>query len=114
MRTVTREALQERMARPGLAIVEALPSEYYSQGHLPGAVNVPHDQVDDLASDLLPDKAQDIIVYCADDKCPNSSIAAQRLSELGYDNVLVYETGKRDWESAGLPLETSGSEAVSG
>ena len=33
------------------------------------------------------------------------TIAAQRLSQLGYANVAVYAGGKQEWEEAGLPFE---------
>ena len=59
----------------------------------------------DLAPRLLPDKDAAIVVYCANDPCPNSGIAAHVLGKLGYTNVRDYEGGKQDWRDAGLPLE---------
>lgn len=98
------QALLDRRAR--LALVEALPPRYYLQGHLPGAVNLPHDQVVPLAPGLLPDKAATIVTYCAGPTCPNSTIAAKALIALGYADVRAYEGGKQDWIEAGLPIET--------
>jgi len=46
-------------------LVQTLPMEYYRHTHLPGALNLPPDQVKDLASTLLPDKGADIFVYFA-------------------------------------------------
>lgn len=46
-----------------------------------------------------------IIVYCSNGECQNSTIAADRLSELGYANVFDYVEGKQDWVDAGLPTE---------
>jgi rhodanese-related sulfurtransferase len=88
-----------------VTIVEALPEEYYREAHLPGALHLPHDQVDALAATLLPDRTANIVVYCANLPCPNSVIAAERLSELGYVNVREYAEGKQDWLDAGLPIE---------
>lgn len=90
----------------GATVVEALPREYWKDTRLPGAVNLPHDQVDALAADLLPDKRADIIVYCTGRSCPNSGIAANRLEALGYSSVHVYKAGKEDWVNAGLPTES--------
>jgi rhodanese-related sulfurtransferase len=58
-----------------------------------------------LAPGLLPDKAAEIVVYCASATCQNSHIAAKVLAQLGYANVAVYAGGKQDWQEAGLPLE---------
>ena len=85
--------------------VETLPEQYYRKAHLPGALLLPHDQVDELAPTLLPDRAAAVVVYCANLPCPNSEIAADRLNELGYTNVREYAEGKQDWIDAGYPIE---------
>jgi len=105
--TITREDLKAKLDQGAkLTLVEALPETYYADKHLPGAVNIPHDRVDALAPDLLPDRAAEIVVYCASAPCKNSGIAARRLAELGYTNVRDYHEGKADWIEAGLPVET--------
>lgn len=106
-RTITREQLLRKLlstSRP--AVVEALPEKYFADKHLPGAVNIPHDEVDALAPQLLPDKDAEIVVYCASIQCQNSHIAARRLAQLGYTDVRVYREGKQDWEAASSPFES--------
>lgn len=104
---ITREELKTKLDKgERVAIIEALPASYYYQGHLPGALNLPHDEVDELAPALLPDKSAEIVTYCANGPCPNSGIAAERLIALGYTNVREYYAGKQDWIEAGLPIET--------
>jgi rhodanese-related sulfurtransferase len=106
-KTISRNSLQQRLAdNSKLVLLEALPEKYFVDGHLPGALHFPHDQVPALASALLPDKNAEIVVYCASKTCNNSHIAAGRLGQLGYANVSVYSGGKQDWSEAGLPLET--------
>ena len=100
---ISREELRRELEKP--VLIEALPAKYYNEGHLPGAINIPHDRVDALASELLPDKDAEIVVYCASATCKNSDIAAERLTALGYRNVRTYREGKTDWISAGLPVE---------
>lgn len=103
---ITREELKARLDRgEALTIVEALPAQYYRRAHLPGARLLPHDEVDELAPTVLPDRDALIVVYCANLPCPNSEIAAARLSELGYTNVREYAEGKQDWIDAGYPVE---------
>jgi rhodanese-related sulfurtransferase len=101
---ISRQELQAKLARgERVVLVEALPAKYYRHAHLPGALNIPHDEVDALAPSLLPDKAAEIVVYCANAPCRNSGIAAARLAELGYASVRDYHEGKQDWIDAGLP-----------
>jgi rhodanese-related sulfurtransferase len=107
VQVITRQELQARLAAEKAPIVlEALPERYYRQAHLPGALHMPHDQVDSRAPAVLPDKDAQIVVYCASAQCQNSHIAAHRLSVLGYTNVSVFAGGKKEWEEAGLPLES--------
>ena len=104
--TTTRDALKAKLqAGEPVILVEALPEKYFRHAHLPGAVNLPHDQVDTLAPGLLPDKDAETVTYCASATCKNSDIAARRLVELGYTRVSAYLEGKKDWIEAGLPVE---------
>ncbi len=106
---ITREEVRAKLENGAeVALVEALPAKYYLERHLPGALNLPRDRVDELAPTLLPDKSVEIIVYCASAPCKNSGIAAERLAELGYANVRDYHEGKADWIAAELPTESGG------
>lgn len=105
-RSIKREEIQSLLAsKTAVTLVEALPEGNYLKGHLPGAINLPHDKVRELAPSLLPDKSALIVVYCANAPCPNSGIAARALDALGYTNIAEYVEGKQDWVEAGLPLE---------
>ena len=70
-------------------LVEALGAAYYADAHLPGAINIPPDRVEQLAPTLLPDFDADIVVYCSG-SCSSSEMTAQHLEGLGYRRVRVY------------------------
>ncbi|CAN5397817.1 rhodanese-like domain-containing protein [soil metagenome] len=106
---ITRDDVARKIADGKATVIEALPSMYYEDAHLPGALNLPHDQIDDLAPSLLPDTDAEIIVYCSNTACQNSTIAATRLTQLGYTKVFDYEAGKQDWIEAGMATETGPS-----
>jgi len=107
---ITRQELKARLDRGERPIlIEALPARYYVDAHLPGAINIPHEEVAELAPRVLPDHDAAIVVYCASGPCRNSAIAAERLAGLGYRNVVDYHEGKADWVAAGLPVEGSGA-----
>lgn len=112
-RIVSREELRVMLSSPNRPVlVEALPEKYYVAQHLPGALHLPHDQVDALAVSVLPEKTAQIVVYCANRQCRNSHVAAERLAVLGYSDVSVYAGGKQEWEAAGLTFETGSVQAV--
>ena len=65
---ISREELLDKIERgDDFQLVETLPEEYYRHTHLPGALNLPPDRIEELASTLLPDKDAEIVVYCGKD-----------------------------------------------
>lgn len=64
--TISRAELKMKIdRRETFMLVETLPAAAYHHAHLPGSINLPPDQVTQLAPTLLPDKTADIVVYCA-------------------------------------------------
>jgi rhodanese-related sulfurtransferase len=104
VKTITRDDIKRHLDNSDpIILVEALPEKYYRHTHLPGARLLPHDQVYELAPEVLPNKDDFIVVYCANTPCKNSTEASNALVKLGYSNVAEYVEGKQDWIDAGLP-----------
>ncbi len=102
---ITREQLAARIERGDeFVLVEALSQKHYESSHLPGAINLPYEFIDE-AEKVLPDKHAEIVVYCMNPGCVASSEEARELEEMGYRRVLHYAAGKQDWIRAGLPIE---------
>lgn len=101
---ITRDDLRA-LSATGAVVVEALPEEYYDASHIPGAVNLPLDATDARITAVLPDQGSDVVVYCSNLECTNSTVLAERLELLGHRNVHDYVAGKQDWADAALPLE---------
>jgi rhodanese-related sulfurtransferase len=104
--SISRDELREKIdTGADFVLVDALPPLAYAMSHLPRAINIAPDWIDDRARRRIPDLDTEVVVYCADADCGSSVAVANRLVELGYRNVRHYEGGKRDWEAADLPLE---------
>jgi len=112
MTTTTLEELKQLLTEGDVVLLEALPPMSYEATHLPGAKNLPLDDIDERAVILVPDKAVPVVTYCTGVSCPNSKIAAHRLTALGYLDVRAYEGGKEEWVGAGLPVETGAGKAA--
>ncbi len=103
---IDREQLLTRIeSGEQLVLVDALSPMSYAASHLPGAVSIPPEEVDERAAGLIPAREVAVVVYCAGRSCDSSRRVAERLVQLGYRNVAHYEAGKEDWVGAGLPLE---------
>jgi rhodanese-related sulfurtransferase len=111
--TITREELKNWLDQHyPFVLIESLSEEQHRQGHLPSAINLPPEKVKEMAPNLLSDKHQQIVVYCASSTCEASEHTARTLAEMGYENVLRYVGGKKEWSEAGLPLEGEESKAA--
>ena len=67
MKSISRGELKTKMDRgEDFVLVDTMPEMYYRHSHLPGAVNLPVNEVRESAPKLLPDKDAEIIVYCID------------------------------------------------
>lgn len=64
--TITREQLKQKMDRGDrFVLVDVLSPESFASGRLPGAVNLPYDKVATMASQVITNKHDDVIVYCS-------------------------------------------------
>jgi rhodanese-related sulfurtransferase len=105
--TITRDALLDAINGGTATVVDALPAAPYSRRHLPGAVNLVIDDVDARAAEVLPDPAATVVTYSTDAHCGRGEALADRLADLGYQDVRVYRDGIEDWVGAGLPVEAA-------
>ena len=66
IRTISRDELKAKIDRgDDFVLVETLPATAYHHAHLPGAINLPSESVTSHASQVLPEKSAEIVVYCA-------------------------------------------------
>lgn len=85
------------------AIVDPRTLLNYRNGHIPGAIHLPYENVRDETRRLQPFTT--IIVY---GDSYNSTIAqamSKTLIELGFDDVRTLRGGLRAWEDAGFEVE---------
>lgn len=85
-------------------LVEVLSEENYKEGHIPGAVNLPMDQLEKSAKKYLK-KTDTIVVYCASYHCHASTNATRMLLDMGYKKVFDFKGSKKLWVDSGLELE---------
>ena len=108
MQAIRRRKLESMIEQhEPFALVDVLDAESFHEFHIPGAINVPHGRhFEEEIQRAVPDKHLPVVVYCQDVSCDASPKAARKLEALGYDRVYHYEAGKRDWQQAGLPIES--------
>jgi 3-mercaptopyruvate sulfurtransferase SseA len=98
----------KRIYDEGIAfIIDARSPSEYAAGHIPGAINIPHDRVpeylDVLSSEVPMD--MEVVIYCQGPACDFSDRLATEMKILGYQNVRVFPGGWEQWTAAGYPVD---------
>ncbi len=86
-----------------LYVINVLDKESYEDCRIAGSINVPFDEVENFAKNL--NRKSEVVVYCANYMCSASMSAAQKLKEMGFENVWAYEGGTAEWYQLGLKAE---------
>ena len=84
---------EERMIED-VIILDVRTQDEFDAGHIKNAILLPYDETMTLASSILHDKNQTILIYCRTGR--RSAIAATLLIELGYTSVYDFG-GIEDW-----------------
>ena len=76
-------------------LLDVREKEEYDEGHIPGAILIPHEEISERAEEVIINKDVQILVYCRSGR--RSKIAAEALLELGYTNIKEFG-GIIDWQ----------------
>jgi len=90
-------------------LINVLSEAAFDEGHIPGSVNIPHEQDTfiDRVEAIVGDKSRQVVVYCANRTCQASPKAATKLTNAGFTNVMDFENGFAGWRLAGYEVTTA-------
>ena len=96
--TYRQVGMEEAMAimeqESGYVILDVRRIDEFAEKHIPGAINIPNEEIGEEPIPQLPDKDQLILVYCRSGN--RSKQASEKLVALGYTNVVEFG-GIIDW-----------------
>ena len=100
---VTPAQLTELRAAPDapVLVLDVRTPEEFAAGHVPGAVNIPYDQVGTRLSEIP--KTEEVVLYCRTGR--RAALAAETLSAAGYKKLAHLTGDMQGWTAAGLPVE---------
>ncbi len=91
-------------ARAGLVtVLDVRPTEEYAAGHLPGAINIPLDELEKHLNQLNPE--HEIVAYCRGPHCVLAFDAVARLRAKGM-TARRLDGGLPEWKLEGFPVES--------
>lgn len=100
---VGRDELLARVKLGGTMVIDVRPATEYQAGHIPGAVNIPVDELP-LHLDTLP-HGQEIVAYCRGPYCMLAFEAVARLRDAGYQARRL-EDGFPEWKAESRPVDS--------
>jgi rhodanese-related sulfurtransferase/predicted transcriptional regulator len=95
--------LLDRARRGLVTVLDVRPPEEFASGHVPGALNIPVEQLARRLRDLP--KGKEVIAYCRGPFCLMSFEAVQLLRKKGI-KARRLQDGMPEWRTAGLPVES--------
>jgi rhodanese-related sulfurtransferase/predicted transcriptional regulator len=105
LEAVPRDELLRRVREGSVVVVDVRPPEEYRAAHIPGALSVPLDELEDRIRQLPARK--EVIAYCRGPYCLMAYHAVERLRARGRRARRLVE-GLPEWRAAGLPVEAGG------
>jgi len=91
---ITSDEAKNIMSTQKAIVVDVRSLEEYNEGHIPNAISVPLETIENEAETKLKNKDDLILVYCRSGR--RSREATLRLIEKGYTNVIDFG-GIQDW-----------------
>lgn len=100
---VSQEALIERLDDGAQApyVLDVRTAEEYVSGHVPGAVNIPHDQLASRLAEVPKDR--DVVLYCRSGR--RAVLAGEVLADNGYAHLEHLQGDIAAWVDQGRPVE---------
>jgi 3-mercaptopyruvate sulfurtransferase SseA len=88
-------------------ILDARAPDEYEAGHIPGSINIPHDEIPKYQDVLTKEVSNDahVICYCRGPDCDFADLLATELKIIGWQDVSVFSGGWEEWTKANYPTE---------
>ena len=101
---VPREELMRRARSGQVVVLDVRPHHEYASGHIPGAVSVPVEELEQRLAEL-PAGVQ-VVAYCRGAYCVLAYDAVRLLTRHGRSAKRLRE-GMLEWRLAGMPIQSS-------
>ena len=100
---ISRSTLLERLRDGSVTLLDVRPPDEFARGHLPGALNIPLDQLGAALGGFTENVP--VVAYCRGPYCVLSYDAVAQLRARGVQAIRL-EDGYPEWKAAGFPVET--------
>jgi len=102
--SISQAELADRIGtRSAPLIIDVRTQAEFQSGHIPGAVNIPYDELPRRLGELGSQGEREVVVYC--ERGGRSKAAASTLRGAGFSTVLHLEGDMSGWRASQLPCK---------
>jgi phage shock protein E len=102
--TITAETLGRQIADGSAPpVLDVRSAAEFAAGHVPGATNIPHDQLASRLSEVPARPDEELVVYCHSGR--RAAMAEETLRKAGYGHLRDLQGHWSAWSAAGLPIQ---------
>ncbi|QJR80107.1 rhodanese-like domain-containing protein [Alteromonas pelagimontana] len=96
--------LLERVKNDEWLLIDVRSPAEYQKGHIPGAINIPHSEIQHYVSQLQDHKNTPVIIYCRSGR--RAQLAIETLKAADFSDLSHLEGDMMGWYDTGLPVDS--------
>lgn len=100
--SLSQDQAWEKISAKQITVIDVRTPAEFATGHVPGAINIPHDQIGQRLQDIPASKDQPLLLYCRSGR--RSLLAEKTLSNAGYNNLYHLEGDMAAWFANRRPI----------
>jgi len=100
---LTPQQAQARIEASSITVIDVRQPDEYAAGHVPGAINIPHDQIDQHLQQISTLKQKPVLLYCRSGR--RAAMAEEALSKQGFTRLYHLQGDIQGWQASQLPVE---------
>ena len=96
------KAFSNKIAEPGVVILDVRTAGEFAAGHIEGAINIDVEGMQFESGIANLDKTATYAVYCHSGR--RSGIAVDKMADAGFTSLFNLNSGIADWQANGFPV----------
>jgi phage shock protein E len=93
---------QDSAVAPRVLVIDVRTEQEWNDGHLQGAILIPHDRIGQGIAAVAPDKKERIYLYCRSGR--RTGLAVDTLKKAGYQDLVNLETVEKASRELNVPV----------
>ena len=107
---ITQPQLLTRLEQKDIVVLDVRTPAEFAAGHVPGARNIPHDQLAARIAELADVHDKDVALYCRSGR--RTLLAEETLRSAGFTKLLHLQGDYLAWEAEQLPIERAAADSA--